>query len=75
MDKATNPIDQIKQMYKEVDGKVSFIELVASDVKRSPKTLRNHWFAEFWSIPEEHQPKVIELLKAKIASQIPKAVA
>jgi hypothetical protein len=62
-------IEQIKNLYSQIEKKVKFIEFVAEKVERSPKTLRNHWFAEFWSVPVEHQEQVIKLLKETISKQ------
>lgn len=62
-------IDKIKNLYSQVKAKTKFIEKVAVEINRSPKSLRNHWFSEFWSIPEEHQKTVLELLQKEIKEQ------
>lgn len=68
-------IENIKQLYSQVNHKSDFIVEVAKDVKRSPNTIRHHWFSKagFWSIPEEFQPRVVELLQNKIIEQAAKA--
>lgn len=57
-------IEEIKILYKKVDKKTDFIKFAASYFGKSPKTLRNHWFSEtgFWSIPEDYQIEVKQLL-------------
>lgn len=64
-------IENIKKLYSQVDYKTGFIEDVADALGKSPNTLRHHWFARsgFWSIPEEHQPKVVEMLQSQIKKQ------
>jgi hypothetical protein len=69
MDKPLNNIEEIKTLYSQIEKKVKFIQYVASKVNRSPKTLRNHWFAEFWSIPLEYQETVKLLLEETISEQ------
>lgn len=61
--------DQIKDLYSQLKEKTKFIELVAKKVNRSPKSLRNHWFSEFWSIPEEYQQTVIDELNKTLLNQ------
>ena len=61
--------DQIKELYSQLKEKTKFIELVAKKVNRSPKSLRNHWFSEFWSIPEEYQQTVIDELNKTLLNQ------
>lgn len=62
-------IENIKNLYTQVDKKTKFIEMVADDLEKSPLTLRNHWFSAFWSIPDEHQERVVELLQNTIKNQ------
>lgn len=61
--------DNIKELWKMVDKKTEFIQAAAEDLDKSPLTLRQHWFGSFWSIPEEHQPRIVELLQNTIANQ------
>ncbi len=62
-------VEEIKELWKDLDYKTGFIKEVAVEVDRSPNTLNNHWFSHFWLIPEEFQAKVKELLEKKIKSQ------
>ena len=62
-------IQNIKNLWKEIDNKTAFIEMAAKDLNRSPNTLHNHWFARFWQVPEEHQSRVVELLQRTIKKQ------
>lgn len=62
-------IEKIKNLYSQVKGKTEFIKAVATDLNKSPLTLRNHWFSAFWSIPEENQARVVELLEERIQEQ------
>lgn len=62
-------IDNIKTLYQQVNKKTDFIKMAADDLGKSPLTLRQHWFGLFWSIPEEHQERVVELLQRTISQQ------
>jgi hypothetical protein len=68
-------IENIQELYSRIEHKTNFIKLAAKDLGRSPLTLRQHWFAHFWSIPEEYQPRVVELLQNTIKKQNEKAKA
>lgn len=63
-------IDEIKSLYSQIKGKTAFIIMAAEHFKKSPLTLRQHWFGALWAIPEELQPQVEELLKTTIESQL-----
>lgn len=67
----TTTIDQIKELYSQVKAKSKFIEKLGTNNKidRSPRTIRNHWFSEFWSVPEDKQEAVLKLLKEEIKNQ------
>lgn len=64
-------IDNIKNLWPEISHKTSFIELVAEDLDKAPSTLRQHWFSNtgFWSVPEEYQARVVELMQNRIKNQ------
>ena len=69
MEKTITKIDNIKNLWSQLSNngaKTEFTLLVAEDLKKSPNTLRNHWFSVFWQIPEKHQDRVIELLQNTI---------
>ena len=64
-------IENIQNLFSELNNKTKFIKEAADDLNKSPNTLRHHWFSNsgFWSIPEEYQPRVVELLQNKIKEQ------
>lgn len=62
-------IQEIQNLYAEVAHKTNFIKEVAAELGKSPSSLRNHWFGQFWSIPKEHQSKVKEILIKTIDNQ------
>jgi len=62
-------ITTIQTLYSQIEKKTDFIKLVAKDLGKSPLTLRHHWFGQFWSIPEENQQRVKDLLKKQIKKQ------
>lgn len=68
-------IDTIKSLYRQIKGKTDFIIMAAEDLSKSPLTLRQHWFGGFWAIPEEHQPRVAELLRKTLSQQKEKTSA
>lgn len=67
--KTPTKIDNIKNLYSKVNKKTQFIEDCAEALGKSPLSLRAHWFAVFWSIPEEYQDKVITILQNTINNQ------
>jgi len=69
MDKVITKIDNIKDLYAQVNKKTEFLKNLAPEVNRTPQTLRVHWFAQFWSIPEEKQDDVISFLQKTIKNQ------
>ena len=64
-------IDKIKGLWEQINHKGRFMELVAKDLNKSKKTLKVYWFSNYadWSIPKEHQKRVIELMLMKIDEQ------
>lgn len=63
-------IDEIKELYSQINEKTKFMEMVASDLIKKPNTLKNHWFSSFFSIPDEYQERVMELLQNTIKEQV-----
>lgn len=63
------PIEEIKSLYGQIKEKTKAIELIAVNIGRSPRSLRNHWFSEFWAIPLEHQKAVKKHLEEIIKGQ------
>jgi hypothetical protein len=61
--------EEIKKLYSQLNHKTDFMLIVAKDLNKKPNTLKNHWFSGFFSIPDEYQERVIELLKITIKKQ------
>ncbi len=51
MAKTLTKIDNIKQLWEQIDSKTDFMILTANDLNKKPNTLRTHWFSKsgFWS--------------------------
>jgi hypothetical protein len=62
-------IADIKSQYKQLKNKVLFIIDLAEIVQKSPRTIRNHWFAEFWSIPIDYKEVVLEQITKRLSEQ------
>ena len=62
-------IDNIKQLYKKVYAKTKFIAMVADDLGLNPQYVRGHYFSAFWTIPEKHEDRIIELQQNTIKEQ------
>ena len=62
-------IENIKNLWKEIDNKTKFIKAFSEHIKRSPNTLHNHWFARFWLVPKEHQEEVVKYMQKYIRLQ------
>jgi hypothetical protein len=67
-----NLIDNIRDLWKQINYKTGFIELCAKELDRSPNTIHNHWFARFWQVPADMQIPVIKLMQKTINNQITK---
>ncbi|MDY8137607.1 hypothetical protein [Aquimarina sp. 2201CG5-10] len=63
-------IENIKKLYARIEDKSAFIELCAAEFNKDPRTLANHWFSRFFSVPVKHQERVVELLQNTIRKQI-----
>ena len=62
-------IENIKNLYGQINQKTKFIGEVAADLGKNPQYVRSHWFSSFWTIPEIYQGRVVELLQNKIKAQ------
>lgn len=69
MIKTVSKIDNIKALYQQVNKKTEFIKVCAAYFGKSALSLRNHWFGNFWSIPEIYVDEVIKLLQNTIKNQ------
>ncbi|WP_438423217.1 hypothetical protein [Aquimarina macrocephali] len=63
-------IENIKKLYAKVEDKQKFIEVVAEEFGKDPRTLQNHWFIRFFSVPDKYQARVVELLQNTLQNQI-----
>jgi hypothetical protein len=61
--------EAIKTMYKQVKDKKLFIETLAPIVSNKESSLAANWFSRLWSIPDEHQNTVLQLLNETIENQ------
>lgn len=60
---------QIKELYTKVKNKKDFIIEASELFEKSPHTLQNHWFSNFYIVPKPYQARVLELLKETIENQ------
>ena len=61
--------NNIKNLYNQVDNKFDFILLLSNEFKVKPNSIRTNWFSTFYSVPNKHQDRVIELLQNTIQRQ------
>ena len=62
-------MDNIKSLYPQINEKTKFISEVAKEFDLNPQYVRSHYFSSFWTIPQDKQLKVIQMLQNKIAEQ------
>lgn len=62
-------LQNIKDLYTKVDKKNDFILLLSQEFSIKPNSIRTNWFQTFFSIPEKHQSRVLELLQKRIQLQ------
>ncbi len=69
-------IENIKTLFHQLDNKTDFILLASEDLGKSPNTLRHHWLSKsgFWRVPEEYQPRLVELLQNTLATKNAKKI-
>jgi hypothetical protein len=68
--KITDPkVLEIYNLYQQVKRKTEFIGALASEIERSPNSLRNHWFGNFWSIPAKEQAATKKFLNKYLKKQ------
>ncbi|CAL2077422.1 conserved protein of unknown function [Tenacibaculum sp. 190524A02b] len=61
--------DNLKSLYLKIDNKTKFLQSLADFIGRSPNTLKNHWFANFWSVPDDLIDEVIMFMQNYIKIQ------
>lgn len=59
-------INEIQEKYRELPNKMKFIQELANELGKSPRSLQANWFAGFWSIPKKYQEKVLTKLNEKL---------
>lgn len=60
----------IKDLYKELDNKKSFVLLCSDEFNIKPNSIQCNWFNAYWSIPDKHLDRVLELLQNCLMQQI-----
>ena len=61
--------ENIKELFDKIENKYKFILLLSKEFKIKPSSIRTNWFSTFYSVPDKHQKRVIELLQNTIKSQ------
>jgi hypothetical protein len=59
----------IKELFNQIDNKFDFILLLSKEFKVKPNSIRNNWFSSYYSIPEKHESRVVEILQQTIRQQ------
>ena len=59
----------IKQLFNQIENKFDFILLLSKEFKVKPNSIRNNWFSTYYSIPEKHESRVVEILQQTIRQQ------
>lgn len=61
--------ENIKQLFNQIENKFEFILLLSKEFKVKPNSIRNNWFSSYYSIPEKHESRVVEILQQTIRQQ------
>ena len=59
----------IKELFNQIENKFDFILLLSKEFKVKPNSIRNNWFSSYYSIPEKHESRVVEILQQTIRQQ------
>ena len=59
----------IKELFNQIDNKFDFILLLSKEFKVKPNSIRTNWFSTYYSIPEKHESRVVEILQQTIRQQ------
>ena len=64
-------INNIKDLFQQVDDKPAFIYELSQHVEAKPNTIARHWLSNsgHWSIPERNQETVLTILQNWIKQQ------
>ena len=63
----------IKDLYKELENKKDFVLLCSDEFNIKPNSIHTNWFSAYWSIPDKHLSRVLELLQNYFKQQLIKA--
>ena len=61
--------ENIKHLFNQIENKFDFILLLSKEFKVKPNSIRNNWFAAYYSIPQKHESRVLEILQNTIRQQ------
>jgi len=61
--------ENIKHLFNQIENKFDFILLLSKEFKVKPNSIRNNWFAAYYSIPQKHESRVLEILQNTIKQQ------
>mgnify|MGYP003637377961 CR=1 FL=1 len=64
----------IKKLFNQIKNKKEFVFLLAQEFELKPNSIRTGWFSTYYSIPEKHQNRVIEILQNTITQQYKKSL-
>lgn len=59
----------IKELFNQIDNKFDFILLLSNEFHVKPSSIRTNWFSTYFSIPEKHKDRVLQLLQNTIKQQ------
>jgi hypothetical protein len=59
----------IKKLFNQIKNKKEFVFLLAQEFELKPNSIRTGWFSTYYSIPEKHQNRVVEILQNTITQQ------
>lgn len=62
-------MSNIETLYKKLRNKTEIKRLIADECKKNYNTVQNHWLSAGFSIPEEYQARVTELLQNAVHQQ------
>jgi|TARA_R110001599_G_scaffold165527_1_gene354932 hypothetical protein len=62
-------VKNIKQLFPQIENKYEFILLLSNEFKIKPSSIRTNWFSTFYSVPDKHQKRVVQLLQNTIKNQ------
>jgi len=60
----------IKDLYKELENKKDFVLLCSDEFNIKPSSVQCNWFSKYWSIPDKHLDRVLELLQNYFKQQL-----